>query len=92
MSRNPGIGKPWLMKWKEDVYPDDFVIVNGKKMRPPKYYDTLLEENFCWAELCAIKEERERRAQDFLHDNTDERLAVREEVQRLKQKTLRREL
>lgn len=39
MSRRPGIGHPWLEKYRTDVYPHDFVVVNGVKCKPPKYYD-----------------------------------------------------
>lgn len=38
-SRRPGIGKPWLDKWQTDVYPNDFCVFNGKKVKPPKFYD-----------------------------------------------------
>jgi len=41
-SRRPGIGKPWLEKWKSDVFPHDFCIINGKKVKVPKYYDSLV--------------------------------------------------
>lgn len=40
MSRRPGIGKPWLDKYKDDVYPHDYVIINNFKAKPPKYYDS----------------------------------------------------
>lgn len=41
-----GIGKPWLRKYGSDVFPSDFVIINGKKVKPPKYYDrVLLDDN-----------------------------------------------
>lgn len=43
MSLKPGIGAKWYEKYKNDVYPSDNVVVNGTRMRPPKYYDTLLE-------------------------------------------------
>ena len=43
MSRRPGIGKPWLLKFKSDVYPKDYFTLKGKKMRPPKHYDYILE-------------------------------------------------
>lgn len=43
MSRRPGIGKKWFDQFKSDVYPKDFITVNGKKVRPPKYYDKLYE-------------------------------------------------
>lgn len=42
-SRRPGIGKPWLEKWKSDVFPLDFCIINGQKVRVPKYYDALVK-------------------------------------------------
>ncbi len=44
MSRRPGIGKPWLEKYQTDVYPNDYVIINGLKTRPPKYYDLQYEQ------------------------------------------------
>lgn len=43
-SRRPGIGKPWLEKWKSDVYPNDYCVINGKKVKVPKYYDNLIED------------------------------------------------
>ncbi|AXL15286.1 replication initiator protein [Microviridae sp.] len=44
MSRKPGIGKDWLMKYLSDVYPSDFVVLDGKKHPVPRYYDRVLEE------------------------------------------------
>lgn len=41
-SRNPGVGKPWLEKWKTDVFPNDFVVINGQKQRVPAYYDDMV--------------------------------------------------
>lgn len=43
-SRRPGVGAPWLQKWKTDVYPVDFVVINGQKQRVPAYYDNLLTQ------------------------------------------------
>lgn len=40
-----GIGKPWFKKYWNDCYPKDFIVLNGKKQRPPKYYDSLLERD-----------------------------------------------
>lgn len=37
-----GIGAPWLQKWKRDVFPSDFCIVNGRRVRVPKAYDQLM--------------------------------------------------
>lgn len=42
MSRRPGIGSPWLAKWRRDIYPNDFCIMNGRKVRVPKAYDQLM--------------------------------------------------
>lgn len=39
MSRMPGLGQKWIEKYWKDVYPKDFFTLNGKKMRPIKYYD-----------------------------------------------------
>ncbi len=45
MSRRPGIGNTWLEKYMSDVYPSDEVITTqGNKLRPPRYYDLLLEK------------------------------------------------
>lgn len=43
MSLKPGIGSRWLDKFQTDVYPRDYVVVNGVKVKPPKYYDVLFE-------------------------------------------------
>lgn len=43
-SRRPGIGNPWLKKWKMDVYPNDFVIIDGNKQRVPTFYDEMVSQ------------------------------------------------
>lgn len=44
VSRRPGLGKPWLEKFHADVYSAiDGVILRGKKMKPPKYYDRIFD-------------------------------------------------
>ncbi len=43
MSRRPGIGKQWYDNFKCEVYAADSVIVRGKEMKPPTYYDGLYE-------------------------------------------------
>lgn len=42
MSRRPGLGEKWFLKYWTDVYPADRVRIEGKSYRPPKYYDDLL--------------------------------------------------
>ena len=39
-SRRPGVGRPWLDKWKSDTYPHDYCIINRKYGPPTQYYDT----------------------------------------------------
>lgn len=43
MSLKPGIGAKWLEKYQTDVFPRDYVVINGVKTKPPKYYDVLFE-------------------------------------------------
>lgn len=83
-----GIGQTWLNKWAHDVYPHDYVVVNGKKVKPPKFYDSKLPED--WLE--EIKQIRKERELEHEWNNTDERLAVREFIQSEKQKNVRRQL
>lgn len=42
-SLKPGIGYEWFQKYYSDVYPHDYVVFNGRKYRPPRYYDKLYE-------------------------------------------------
>ncbi len=89
MSRRPGIGAGWLDEYAADVYPDDFVIINGKKVRPPRYYDQnyeLVNSD----EIEKIKWTRKKNLRKHAENNTPERLAVREKIQDAKNKLLER--
>lgn len=44
MSRRPGIGKGWFDKFHAETYRDDSVIMNGREVRPPRFYDNLYEQ------------------------------------------------
>ena len=77
MSRRPGIGKEWFEKYKEDVYPNDYVVVRGKKARPPKYYDKLLEQDDTYA-LDDLKMARIENAYQWIDEQSEERLKARE--------------
>ena len=83
MSRRPGIGKPWLDKYKTDVFPHDFVVVRGKKMKVPKFYEKELEKSDP-STYKKIKWRRESKAEKNSWNNTHERLKVRETVLDLK--------
>lgn len=43
MSRRPGIGTAWYELHKDGIYKHDSIIVNGKEMKPPRFYDQLFE-------------------------------------------------
>lgn len=93
MSRRPGIGKDWFdMYGLGDVYPRGEVITKaGKKMKPPKYYDVQYEL-IAPEDMARIKAERKAAASLRKHDNTPERLEVREKVHRARIGMLKREL
>ncbi len=44
MSLKPGIGADFQKKWVDDIYPHDYVVINGHKTKPPRYYDTLYKK------------------------------------------------
>jgi len=91
MSLKPGIGAEWFKKYKTDVFPEDFVVMDGKKVKTPHYYFTLLEREDAQGAL-EIKEKRIKGAVKHAADNTPARLAVRETCQRAKLKLLPRNL
>ena len=61
MSRKPGIASDWFDKYSADVFPHDYVVVNGKECKPPRYYDKKWAE-FFFDEFELIKKCREERA------------------------------
>lgn len=105
MSRRPGIGQAWLKKYQTDVYPSDFVIINNKKVKPPKYYDQqyALAQDGVFEEVKLArffeqndfekhKKKRLRKAKKRAADNTPARLKVKERIQLSRLKQLKRSL
>jgi len=89
MSRRPGIGAAWWKKYGKEVFPDDFVVLKGKKTPVPRYYSSLLKnEKPDLHEI--ISQQREEKAKARAHDNTPTRRAVRAKVTRGKQGIKRR--
>lgn len=91
MSRRPGIGRAWFEKYKDDVYPHDYVVIRkGIKCRPPAYYDKIYDltdpESFS-----IIKARRVYKARNN-KDNTPQRLKVKELVRLSKVARLIRDL
>jgi len=88
MSLRPGIGKNWLEEYSNDVYPSDFLIYKGQKIKTPRYYDKLHEIR--GGDIEEIKEKRKVRAKRMSENNTPERLAVREKIKHINYKQLKR--
>lgn len=80
MSLRPAIGYTWFQRYWREVYAArDGVIVDGKRIPAPKYYDKLLERT------CPdLKDEKDLyryfNSKKYIDDTTPERLAVREAV------------
>ena len=89
MSLKPGIGFNWYKKYMTDVYPHDYVIVNGKKCKPPRYYDKNFEKDLP-DEFEMLQFARELEARSRYEDNTPDRLAVKEQVTLAKLSKLKR--
>lgn len=45
MSRRPGIGSGFLLKYRDEIYEHDSVIIRGIEVAPPKAYDRIIERN-----------------------------------------------
>ena len=90
MSRKPGIGKTWFEKYKTDVYPHDYIVINGHKVKPPRYYDSLLEEE----ELAQLKAKRQEDAPETITEYGEamDRLWVSQEIKIKKLERLIRNL
>lgn len=91
MSRRPGIGSTWFAKYGSDIFPSDQCVVNGKVTRPPKFYDSQYELSDPTGHAL-IKEGRVRGGRKHRHNNTYERLRVRETVQEKRNQQLVRPL
>lgn len=87
MSNRRGIGHDWLKKNFAEVYPDDFVVIRGKKMKAPKYYDKVfeLEDPLEFAKVKA-----RRKVQAAENEEAPYRLAVKERCAELGFKQLKR--
>lgn len=89
MSRRPGIAADWYDQFKDDVFPDDFVVHENRKLKPPRYYlDRYeIEEPDLWKK---IKARRKKAGQSS--DNSPERLEARHIVKLAQAEKLERNL
>lgn len=81
MSRRPGIGHEYYMKYAHEMYSGDFLVVNGKKVKPPRFYD----ERYAMLDRMSMEELKVARRRYAIArsraDNTPERRRVRETVE-----------
>ena len=91
MSRRPGIATEWFNQFKKEIYPDDFIVINGQKMPPPKFYQYLYEldeKN----DIKSVKKRRKTLSIRRKDDNTYDRLLTREKIAQAKLKHKQRKL
>lgn len=95
MSRRPGLGRSWYEKYSQDVFPDNFVIIQTspgepkKRINVPDYYVKLLEkaDPDSYAEL---KIRRRKHIKDNASEYTPERLAAKKKCLNAKITRLKR--
>lgn len=87
-SNRPGIGDAWYETFKNDIYPSDFCVVEGKRHPVPKYYVKKLAEE----ERHELKLKRKVQSRLHKEDSTPARLKVREAVKLAQINLLKREL
>lgn len=85
MSRRPAIGRTWIEKYWRDVYPRDFVVIEGREHRPPRYYDRYMdledEKGGSLERRTIMEEVRHQRYQDA-EEIGDEKLIMKEKIHR----------
>jgi len=91
MSRRPGIGTGWYEKYGAETYTHDSVVVNGREVRPPRFYDLKFADTNEQV-FGNLKLKRRRKAWLLRADNTKVRLRVKEFIQLRKLKQLERSL
>lgn len=91
MSLKPGIGANFVDKYKSDVFPNDYVVVNGHKAKPPRYYFKRLQQQD--PDLYEqVEYSRAMKGLESCEENTVERLGARQKVLQAKLKQLQRNL
>lgn len=91
MSRRPGIGADWYKRFKDDLFPEDECIVRGRKMKVPRYYSKIFEQEEP-TEHRKVRRGRIEKAAKHASDNTRERLEVKEAVAKARLNQLKREI
>lgn len=88
-SNRPGLGFGYFQKFGDEAYRHDSVVIRGREVSIPKYYDTKFELVDS-ARLSELKKRRRIRALANKADLTRERLDVRARFLELKRETFNR--
>ncbi len=75
MSLRPAVGNRWIRKYWNDVYPRDYVVIDGVKAKPPRYYDKWMDQYFPY-----IMEEVRQRRYEKQEDLTKYQLTAGEKI------------
>lgn len=87
MSMRPGIGRAYVDQFKSDFYPSGYVVVNGVKQAPPRYYVSKLTEE----EQTKLKRAARRKSLVNKPHTTTERRLARAAVRDARIKNLKRD-
>lgn len=77
MSRRPGIGTGYYLKYGAEVYSHDSVVLRGMQVRPPRFYD-VKHDTVDPKRMVVVKRKRRREAMKHREDNSPERRRVKE--------------
>lgn len=82
MSRRPGIGKYWFEKYYKEIYNNDYIVFNGVKMSPFRYYDELLKEKKgeSYEKIKDLRSKRIKKRADYLDIKTYQRIGKCKEL------------
>lgn len=90
-SLKPGIGVRFFEKYRSEIFPRDEVVLNGRKLRPPRLYFEYLKDLDA-DEALLVEAKRQAMAWDLRSDSSKGRLGVQEVVTKaryaLKSRTL----
>lgn len=81
MSRRPGLGAWFIERYHKDVFPVDYVVVDGERTKVPRYYWDWLRRNAEPGLVEDLAYARFLRAEEQRGESAPERRAVREEYQ-----------
>lgn len=93
MSLKPGLGAGFLDRYMTDVFPRDYVVMNGRKVPVPKYYRSILSRKDILMSS-GLESERFHATQTdgFRENSSPERLKVRSDCVRGRLQFYKREL